>query len=380
MLHMIGEGSIHVKPAVLLAKSCLHAGLKSDELTTLANTTVGNAARHFERAVPLAVHTYKLKIPLDVGPDGSTVLVWWDVHNIYEYMDAVYEDSPLQFAMSFLGGSEDSLSEFWEAAAESEEFTGHPTLEMPLQEQARTVPLLGFIDGCTVFRDKEFVFVLVSSAVSSGTDWDCEFPCVAVPHEYVRKQSTLYLLMWVLSDWLGWNVTVLNRGEGPAKGYYQEEFKKGSSQDRVKGKKLCGGRFKASYAGGTCDYKGRVEWNGFTRYYRCIECCDSCEGQQPFKNADKNLTCFDFRACANWTRRLRSREQIIASEQHELPPSRIPGWSPTLNHRDPFHTLELGTMRHATARLLGTVVGLQRCDVCLLRMKVAVVFVLHVYQ
>ena len=45
------------------------------------------------------------------------------------------------------------------------------------------------MDGCGVYREKEYIFFIFSSAVASGVDWDCEFPCTAVPHEFIKKAS-----------------------------------------------------------------------------------------------------------------------------------------------------------------------------------------------
>ena len=302
-----------------------------------------------ERKLAVKLTPYDLKIPLDVGPGGSTILVWWAANNPYEVIEAFHNEGPIQFAKSFTGPTGDCLQEFWETAAESAEFAGHPMLLKSVEEQAVTIPILGFIDGCTVYREKEFIFFLMSSAVSSGCDWDCEFPCIAIPHEFIRKALTLHLVMWVLSDWFGWNMRVLAGGIALNEGYYHESFKPGSTQAKLAGKPLLGGKYKAAFAGTTGDYKGRVEWNGFSYYFRCTKCCDGCLGEQPFAKSDKRMTVYNFVAGAPWEQTMLTNEEIVAREDHELPPMRIPGMSPSLNHRDPFHTHELGGARDSAA-------------------------------
>ena len=355
-LNMIGQGQLHPQHAVQLCRAAKQAGLESAPTTRLGKCGTHNAERNLMRVAEQVCDPYSLRLPLEMGEDGAVTLVTCAVLNMYELFAGIFAAGTQQFTISFLGGDEHATKEFWEAASRSSVFCNHPVLQMDAHILERMIPLLLFYDGADIFRDKEYLWFIFSSILTSGSEIDCEFPLLCLPACFVKEDRTLRMVMFEVTKWINWNIQILTSGVGPEKGYYGEKLVT-PSMIKLAGKSLANG-WRACFGGATMDYKARKEWNGFTRYYRCRLLCDGCLGQNPSAKADKSLTAFDFTHGAKWHDTVLTSEQVEASERHVLPLSMIAGWNSEMTHRDTMHTHQLGGSRDSTASTIASLLDL----------------------
>jgi len=256
------QGSLRSQHTVMLSQAAVQSGVKLAGTSSIANCGVHNAQRNLLNITDTIVEPYSIKLWLDIPGKTGRQLTECACINMYELFAALFHSGVLAFTIAFLGsGGEDSLGKFWTAAAGSDVFKDHPALSLPWESLMCIVPILLFFDGADIFRDKEFLWWLWSSAVShGGCDWDTEFPLLCLDHANVASAETLRIVMQAVTEWLKWNFDILKAGIGPSKGYYGETLKTASMKFWA-GKTLAG-KFRAMFAGVTGDYKSRQEWQG----------------------------------------------------------------------------------------------------------------------
>jgi hypothetical protein len=316
---------------------------------TIARCGEHNAQRNLFNKVATIISVYYITLHLDAGPEGQNIPVKCAVLNLYELFAAMFDSGFQQFLVSWLGteGTE-APEQFWSAAAKSPFFAGLPCLQKGLSFLQCLIPILFFYDGADVFRDKEVYWFLASSATTwKCNEWDSEFPLLGIPAEFVTSNETLRRLFWDVTAWLKWNITILESGFGPTRGFYNEKLTS-ESMLRFAGRALAG-HWRATWAGNTGDYKSKKEWMGYSRYYRCRQMCEACLGEAPTVHANKSMSVFNFLDNAPWLQTLLAPVHVAALEDHTLPLQMFDGWHHELYHRDPAHTNALGQAKDSNA-------------------------------
>jgi len=344
---LFSEGSLHAKSMVQLSRAARRGGYEKSTTSDIAKAKLTHANEKVMSKAEKLVDTYEILIPLDVS-ETERKEVPCPCLNMYEVFGALFLAGPLQFTVALLGsGGEENLESFWGAASRSDIFKDHPVLLESWAQLCLMVPVLLFYDGADIFRDKEFLWWLWSSAVSDSNDWDCEFPLLCIDHALIRTTETLRLVMKRVTEWIKWNLEALRKGVGPDKGFHGEDLK--TSSMKYFANKLIAGPFRACFVGATGDFKSRMEWMGFSRYYLCRFLCECCLGQSPSARANKLFTCYDFNWNANWTLTCITTQQLQETEDHELPLCSLEGYNNELYHRDVMHTKLLGDAKDSLA-------------------------------
>jgi len=344
---LFSEGMLPATGMVKLSRAAARGGYDMGKTNAIAKAKLNHANEKVMAQADKLVDSYEILIPLDVS-EKERKEVPCPCLNMYEVFGALFLAGPLQFAVALLGGgAEENLTTFWEAAGRSDIFKDHPVLRESLGQLCFMIPILLFYDGADIFRDKEFLWWLWSSAVSDSNDWDCEFPLLCIDHACIRSAETLRLVMKRVTEWIKWNLAILRKGTGPDKGFHGEPLK--TSSMKFFANKCLAGPFRACFAGATGDYKSRMEWMGFSRYYLCRFLCECCLAQSPTVKANKFFTCYDFTYNANWTHTMITTKQLQETEDHELPLCTLEGYNNELYHRDVMHTKLLGDAKDSLA-------------------------------
>jgi len=286
---------------------------------------------------------------LDAGPNGERVEVVVHALNIFEIFAAIHSAGVAQFMVSFLGDHGlEGPTQFWSAAKKSPVYARFPNITAPLELLSMVVPFLIFYDGADIFRDKEYLWILASSAVAtSSSEWDAEFPLLCIPGELVKNPETMHMLFTHITRWIKWNFKILQAGVGPSKGFYGEPLATASMR-RYANQPLAG-QWKGAWVGNIGDFKAKKEWQGYSRYYRCRFLCEACLGESPTARSDKTFTAFDFNDDAKWLETILPTQLIEEMESHTLPLAQMDGWDSEMYHRDTAHTNELGQSKDSCA-------------------------------
>jgi hypothetical protein len=355
---MFSDGSLQAQDAIRIARAAEQTGLQAPEASKIAQCGIHHAQRNILKLFKGVVDVYWIVLLLDMGTDGERIPVECAALNMYEMFAAFHDAGEQQFAISMLGRQGiDSISEFWEAAGRSSVYKKHPALQQSWEVLKKMVPLVLFYDGAEVFRDKEYIWFIWSSAIAQASDWDCEIPILCLPAAFVKDNETLRLMFSEVTRFIKWNLGILRSGVGALKGFYDEELKT-KSMLALAGRQLANG-FTACFAAVTGDFKAKHEWQGYSRYYRCRHLCEGCLAQSPTAKSDKRFSAYNFCHDAPWRGTILSDRQIELAEKHVLPLSELEGWTNELFLRDPMHMHLLGEGKDSTASSIISMVDLK---------------------
>ena len=145
-----------------------------------------------------------------------------------------------------------------------------------------------------------------------------------------------------IADITAWSLRQAALGVGPRRGYYGEEFKKGSYRERLAGQTLANGH-KLCYVAFKADLKARKECHYFFRYFKRRLCCDRCLAVQG--GSAEPLTYKDMGAGAAHLYTPVSHEVYLRTAQKISPWSAVEGWRLENTAFDFMHNVYLGTAR-----------------------------------
>jgi len=271
---------------------------------------------------------------------------------MWVYCAALWRAGFTQFRVSLLGKlGNPALQSFWTEMQKHPFGRDHPALRA--KNLGRVIPLLVHIDGAEMYTNSEFYVLQFSSLMAVDSNvLDTRFPCIKIPHAWMREKTVKAAVMRRLADWVAWNMSVLQDGHGPPHGYAQEPWPEGGPCSRLVGERLMGD-YSGAYMGFKSDAKARKEAHCFVQNYQTTKLCDRCEAVQPFAGAMrspalKRLRYTDMSAHAPWRTTRIDHVQHMQSGTASLWAC-ISGYRHEMTFHDPLHVKPLGIDRNLTA-------------------------------
>ena len=177
--------------------------------------------------------------------------------------------------------SPSGIAEFWDHCKQLTPWSSHPHLNNPNLDLKKVVGLMVHGDGAEIFRDDEyFIYSFSSVFVSSHSEADPlmqKFPIAVLPEREMLK--TKAACNREIARLVAWSLQHAATGVAPVKGFYGEDFPRGSFRAQLAGSVLARG-YKGIYFSMKADLKARKEMHQFRAWYQCTRMCDLCHAEQ----------------------------------------------------------------------------------------------------
>ena len=312
----------------------------------------GRMLKHLHSTI---VEPYTLWLDLQTGEDEKTVPTAVPTLPFWQLMAAMWRFDEFQFHTSF--GDTSDIEHFWEHVAGQEWVVRHPALQVPAPRHKYIIPLQVHADGAEIYNDCDFFVWSVSSMLTYKNQiLDTKFQVLKIRHDSMHDKKVRDDVHAKVALYFAWCFEVCQRGVGPTRGFYDEEFPLDSWASRLRGEALMG-QFTACYIAWKGDLKARRECHLFERNYNSALMCDACMATQNFKSVMSDperralLYCHLGRA-ARWRETIIDHDHYVHTARTISPWSCVPGFRHELVLFDWLHIGPLGFLRDWVAAII----------------------------